>query len=103
MSFLSSSKSKADKPKKEKKAKAPKEPKPKKEKKSKRKKDEDLSEEGVGGDESAEFETAAPPQPKVRVITPKRLDVYALILLLSWILLVAASILTYLDIASYNK
>ena len=54
MSFLSSSKSKAEKPKKEKKK-------------------------------------------------PKRLDVYALILLLSWILLVAACILTYLDIASYNK
>ena len=98
MSFLSSSKSKSEKPKKEKKAKAPKEPKPKKEKKSKRKKETSADEEfpDVG-----DFSEPQPPTP--RVVTPKRLDVYALILLLSWLLLVAACILTYLDIASYNK
>ena len=99
MSFLSSNKSKAEKPKKEKKAKAPKEPKPKKEKKSKRKKDEDLS----AGEEPSDAGDLSEPQPPApRVISPKRLDVYALILLLSWLLLVAACVLTYLDIASYG-
>ena len=86
MSFLSSNKSKAEKP--------------KKEKKSKRKKDEDLS----AGEEPSDAGDLSEPQPPApRVISPKRLDVYALILLLSWLLLVAACVLTYLDIASYGK
>ena len=98
MSFLSSNKSKADKPKKEKKAKAPKEPKPKKEKKSKkRKKGEELS----GEDGEVVFEEVQAPAPPKPVV-PKRLDIYALILLISWILLVTAAVLAYLDLASYK-
>ncbi len=100
MLFRSSSEPKAEKPKKEKKVKAPKEPKPKKEKKAKRKRGEEIP----AGEEFSDAADLTEPQPPApRVVTPKRLDVYALILLLSWILLVAACVLTYLDIASYNK
>ncbi|MGI5831999.1 MAG: hypothetical protein ACOX6D_05640 [Thermoguttaceae bacterium] len=86
MSFRNSSKTKAEKP--------------KKGKKSKRGKKGEMPEFRSEGEEQVDFTEMQPES--VKPVVPKRLDIYALILLLTWLLLVAASILAYLDIASYK-
>ena len=100
MSIRKNSTEKAPKPKKvkEPKAKKVKEPKAKKEKvkKSKGKK----AEEESFGDSSFDAPQAVPAPRRKAPKAPK--DVYTLVLLLSFLFFVIASVLLYLDLASYK-
>lgn len=92
MSFRSSSKpkkEKAPKPKKEPKVKKEKAPKPKKERRQKKNQ-----------------ETSETEKPQIQRVSRPRTsytpDIYTLILLITWLVLIAASVLAYLDLNSYK-
>lgn len=85
---------------KEPKAKKVKEPKPKKSKKGKKGSD-SMEESGISFEKTSFDAPKAAPKPKHK--SPKApKDVYTLVLLLSFLFFVVASVLLYLDLASYK-